>query len=303
MSDPGQAWKQVLELDSSRQPVCGEPARLRAAIAAGADLRVYSEFWHDEHIEPGSARHELVQETMDFRTTYLLDERWVAGILTLRQPVQLPSDFGPRPSLSLFLYNQNGQQAVARPFLDGPPVSGSPGPSPVQSHAGMPKYHELDRFDDLTNAPASNFVYDFERLRFFVRDDWREVLAHSAEGEVLSGSPEEVARAFTRGVEWKVGIRGLCDDLAQPDEAPLTHEVFVQLGSCYRYTDSAMILGGSHPVVRVRPAIPLVYASRNWDYAWLLPRSDGHCAILRYDPGTLRPHRHSGQFAMRWFCR
>jgi len=303
MSDRGHVWRSVVELDSGRQLTQGEPARLRQAIAAGADLRVYSEFWHDEHIEPGSPRHELVQETMDFRATYLLDERWVAGLLTLRQPVQLPAEFGPRPSLSLFLYHEDGQQAGARSFLDGPPVVGTPGSSPPEPHREMPKYHELERFDDGTNAPSSNFVYDFERLRFFVRDDWREVLSHSAEGDVLSGSPAAVARAFAQGVEWKVGIRGLCDDLALPGAAPLNHEVFIQLGSCYFYTAEQVLIGGSHPLPRVCPAIPLRYTSRGWDYAWLLPRSDGQCAILRYDPYTLQPQRMHERFAMRWFCR
>jgi len=35
--------------------------------------------------------------------------------------------------MPFFLYNQNGQQAIARPFLDGVPPSGKPGPSPSES--------------------------------------------------------------------------------------------------------------------------------------------------------------------------
>src|SRR4029077_16883992 len=124
-------------------------------------LRIYSEFYHDEHIDPGSSNHELVQESMDMRATYLVDDRWAAGILTLRQPVELPDRFGPRPSLSLFLYNEDGQQAIARPILAGPPSTGAPGPSPLADHSHMPKYHELDRWDGGTNAPSSNFIYDF----------------------------------------------------------------------------------------------------------------------------------------------
>jgi hypothetical protein len=46
----------------------------------------------------------------EFRVTYLLDDSWSAGIMTLRQPVELPEGFGPRPSLSCFLYNQDGSQ-------------------------------------------------------------------------------------------------------------------------------------------------------------------------------------------------
>lgn len=297
------AWRDVLTLNLSRQVVAGDPVHLRQAIGGGADLRIYSEFFHDEHIEPGSVWHELVQESMDMRTTYLVDDRWAAGVLTLRQPVQLPDQFGPRPSLSLFLYNEDGRQAIARPLLDGPPATGPRGASPPADHSGMPKYHELDRFDDLTNAPSSNFIYDFEKLKYFVREDWREVLSHSADGEVLAGSIEAVAQAFRAGAEFKIGIRGLCDDLAPPGEAPLNHEVFIQLGSCYFYSATHTLVGSSHPVVRIRPAVPLKYESGAWDYSWLLPRTDGQCAILSYDPYTLRPCRMSERFAMRWFCR
>ncbi|MFN7803921.1 MAG: hypothetical protein ACK5TO_07900 [Planctomycetaceae bacterium] len=298
-----QAWRDVLCLDSERRVVAGDPAVLRRAIAGGADLRIYSEFFHDEHVAPGSGRHELVQESMDMRATYLLDERWVAGILTLRQPVELPDHFGPRPSLSLFLYNEDGGQAIARPFLDGPPALGPRGSVPAHRHDDMPKYHEFDRFDDATNAPSSNFFYAFEKLRYFVREDWRELLSHSAEGEVLSGSTDAVAHAVRQGCEFKVAVRGLCDDLGAPGEAPLNHEVFIQLGSCYYYTTEKILVGGSHPVARVRPAVPLRYASGQWDYAWLLPRTDGACALLVYDPYTLRPRRLHERFAMRWFCR
>ncbi|MFN8854318.1 MAG: hypothetical protein ACK50P_02065 [Planctomycetaceae bacterium] len=297
------AWRDALCLDASRHPVSGDVVGLRRAIAGGADLRIYSEFYHDEHIAPGSGRHELVQESMDMRATYLLDERWVAGIITLRQPVELPDRFGPRPSLSLFLYNEDGGQAIARPFLDGNPARGPRGTSPPHRHDDMPKYQEFDRFDDATNAPSSNFHYAFERLRYFVREDWREILSHSAEGDILSGSLDAVAQAFRQGCEFKVAIRGLCDDLALPGEAPLNHEVFIQLGSCYHYTREKQLVGSSHPVARVQPGIPLKYGSGNWDYAWLLPRTDGNCALLIYDPYTLQPHRTYERFAMRWFCR
>jgi hypothetical protein len=246
---------------------------------------------------------------MDMRATYLVADRWGAGIITLRQPVALPDRFGPRASLSLFLYNEDGRQAVARPFLDGTLENSTTagkvalGRSAPVDHSAMPRYHEIDRWDDGTNAPSSNFIYDFACLRYFVREDWREVLSHSAEGEVLAGSIEAVAQALRSGAEFKVGIRGLCDDLATPGEAPLNHEVFIQLGSCYYYTLERCLVGSSHPVVRVRPSIPLQYRSRGWDYAWLLPRTDGRCGLLVYDPYSLQPHRVFERYAMRWFCR
>ena len=297
------AWMNALTLDVSRRTIAGTPLELREAIARGADLRIYSEFRHHEHIDTKSRSDELVQETMDMRATYLVDSRWCAGITTLRQPVELPQGFGPRPSLSLFLYNENGDQAIARPYLDGPPVLGPRGSSPLADHRAMPKYHEQDRWDDGTNAPSSNFVYDFETLRYFVRDDWRLVLHHGAEGEVLSGSHDEVAAAFARGVEWKLGIRGLCDDLAPQGETVPLHEVFIQAGSCYFYTEQRLLIAASHPVARVRPAIPMRYGTDAWDYGWLVARTDGHVARLIYNPYTLQPSRCVCRHEMRWFCR
>lgn len=306
------AWRLVLALDRDRRPIGGSPDDLRRAIRAGADLRIYSEFYHDEHIDPGCGNHELVQESMDMRATYLIDDRWAAGALSLRQPVELPDGFGPRPSLSLFLYNEDGSQAIARPFLDGVPVAGPLGPSPSADHATMPKYHELDRWDDGTNAPSSNFIYDFETLRYFVREDWREVLHHTSDGAVVSGSIDDLADAFRRGAEFKVGIRGLCGDLRANDASgfqrptegvALPHEAFIQLGSCYYYTQQKLFIAGAHPLPRIVPDVPLRYTTRGWDYTWLLLRTDGQAALLIYDPYTLIPHREKTEFELRWFFR
>lgn len=302
-SGTASAWRLVMTLDRDRNVIGGAPIELRGAIRAGADMRIYSEFYHDEHIDLDSDNHELVQESMDMRATYLVDERWAAGILTLRQPVELPDRFGPRPSLSLFLYNEDGQQAIARPILDGLPSNGAPGPSPPADHAQMPKYHELDRWDDATNAPSSNFIYDFETLRFFVREEWREVLHHTSDGAVVSGSIDKLADAFRSGAEFKVGIRRLCADLSPVPADALPHEVFIQLGSCYYYTREKLFIAGAHPVARVRPGVPLRYTTRGWDYAWLLVRTDGHVALLIYDPYTLSTRREFGRFEMRWFFR
>ncbi|MBI3860459.1 MAG: hypothetical protein HY290_01035 [Planctomycetia bacterium] len=294
-------WRLVLTLDRERRVIGGSAVELRLALRRGADLRIYSEFYHDEHIDPGSDNHDLIQESMDMRATYLVDERWAAGVLTLRQPVELPDRFGPKPSLSLFLYNEDGQQAIARPFLDGAPATGPFGPSPPADHSRMPKYRELDRWDDKTNAPSSNFIYEFETLKYFVREDWREVLHHAADGTALSGSIDALAEAFRRGAEFKIAIRGLCGDLAGGGALP--HEVMIQLGSCYYYTQQKLFIAGAHPAPRICPQIPMCYASRGWDYTWLLPRTDGHVALLIYDPYTLIPRRAFGRFEMRWFCR
>ena len=78
--------------------------------------------------------------------------------------------------MSFFLYNEDGQQALARPYLDAQ----EPQRDPVFS---MPKYHLQESQDEDTNAPSRNFIYDFESFRFCVADDWEEVFHHSENGE------------------------------------------------------------------------------------------------------------------------
>lgn len=292
-------WQCVLELDEQRRIVSGSAEALCAAIGRGADLRIGTCFRHNEHIDPASDNPELIEEVAEFRVTYLLEGRWTAGIMTLRQPVGLPDSFGPRPSMSFFLYNQDGTQAIARPHLDGVPAAGLPGPSPMADHPDMPRYHQFDSWDAFTNAPSHNFVYDFGRFRFLVRDEWQQVCATAADGEVVSGSVAELAEAFAKGCEVKVGISGLGGDLG---EGP-AHEIFVQTHSGYYYTEQQLFIAGTHPLVRVAPSIPLRYGSGNWDCGWLLVRTDGQVKGLICNPYTLAFSRPSWRCPLRWFVR
>ena len=296
-------WQCALTLDRERHLVSGNTAALAAAIRRGADMRIYTEFRHNENIDTKSNNPELIREAADFRITYLLEDRWVAGIINLRQPISLPNGFGPRPSMSFFLYNQNADQAIARPYLDGEPAAGKMGPAPIEDHSDMPKYRQFDGWDAGTNAPSSNFAYDFELYKFWVCDDWEAVYSHGAEGKVLSGSLDALADAFAVGREVKVGISGLCGDMAGEPAAAMPHEVFVHCGSCYYYTERKQFIAATQPVVRATPAIPLRYKSKAWDFGWLMPRSDGHVARLLVDPYTLRFQRSEGRYAIRWFVR
>lgn len=297
-------WKCVLALDKDRILTSGSTEALSDAIRCGADMRIYTEFRHNEHIDTQSENPELIKEVADFRITYLLDDRWVAGIINLRQPIDLPNGFGPRPSMSFFLYNQNAEQAIARPYLDGRPANGEMGLSPLDDHSDMPKYRQFDGWDSETNAPSSNFVYDFETYKFMVCDNWEEVYSNTEDGKVSSGSLNKLVDAFKSGYEIKVAVSGLCDDMAK-EEPLLTnrHEVFVHCGSCYYYTETMLFIAASQPVVRVKPAIPLRYSSGGWDFGWLMPRSDGFVARLLVDPYTLKFHRSEGRYSMRWFIR
>jgi hypothetical protein len=292
-------WRAALELDSKQTHVSGHEATLQDAIRRGADMRIFTDFRHNEHLDTASSNPELVQEVSDFPTTYLIDNRWVAGIMTFRAPINPPEGFGPRVSMSFFLYNQNGLQAIARPFLDGQPAEGTLGPSPLDDHSQMPKYHQQDNWDALTNAPSSNFIYDFDRIRFLVRDDWQEVFTHDAQGRPTSGSLDALIDAFTAGCELKVALRGVCEGMG----SDLDHEMFVQVGPGYYHTQRRLFSAGTRPTVRVRPSIPLRYESRNWDFGWLMPSSDGTVNLWLCDPYTLRFAKSSGRYALRWFVR
>lgn len=296
-------WRCALELDTNRQVVSGSTGDLADAIRRAADLRIYTEFRHNEHIDVDSPSRERIREVAEFGVTYRVDQRWVAAIMSLRQPIELPVGFGPRSSMSFFLYNQDGTQAIARPHLDGGPAESTFGPSPVQPPRNMPKYYMLDSWDAGTNAPSQNFVYDFDRFRYCVNDSWREVLQHSATGDVVSGSLDELIDAFASGCAIKLGVRNLCADLCDDPTSTVDHEVFVQGGSAYFYTDQKLFMIGSHPLVRVRPSVPMRYASRNWDFGWLMLRTDGHVVYRRCDPYSLKFSDHVSQHAIRWFVR
>lgn len=328
-------WRCVLELDAARTVKSGDPGQLAAAIGRGSDLRIQTEFRHNEHIDVDSKRDELVREVAEFGVTYLVDHRWVAGVMSLRQPISLPEAFGPRSSMSFFLYNQDGTQAIARPHLDGGPCQAARGRSPAEPPRNMRKYHVLDAWDGGTNAPSQNFVYDFDCFRYFVDDSWTEVLRHSGQGEVLSGSLEALVAAFSAGAAIKLGVTDPCRDLgsesppdhptrpelstrvARPEHStgvarpeyskgeanPPQHELFVQGGSAYYYTEQHLFVMGTHPIVRVRPAVPMRYASGGWDFGWLMVRSDGQVVYRRCDPYTLLFTDHVSRHEIRWYVR
>lgn len=296
-------WQELLTLSTRRQRLAGDEKELVGAISRGADFRVGTTFRHNQHIDTRSTSDELIRETMQFQVTYLVEDRWAAGVCTMRQPVSLPNEFGTRPSMSFFLYNQDAQQAIARPYLDGSPATGCPGPSPLDDFSDMPRYHQFDNWDAPTNAPSHNFVYDFDVYHFHTRDNWTEVLAHSAEGDVLRGSVDELSRAIERGQDVKVAVGGLCDDLVNGATPAMPHEVFVQTTACYYYTDQKLFIAATHPLVRIAPAIPMTYRSGGWDFGWLIVRSDGYVARLLYNPYTLTPQRSQVKCPLRWFVR
>ena len=294
-------WRSCLKLDADRSITAGSTDDLCNAIRNGADLRIYTEFKFNEHIDINSDNPELVQEVSEFPVTYLIDDRWSAGIMTWRQPVNLPMGFGPA-SMSFFLYNQDGRQAIARPFLDGRHLNQSE-PTDQEDFSKIKKYHQFDNWDHDTNAPSQNFIYDFGQFKYCVRDDWREVYAHDGDGNGISGSLDALIDEFKNGCEIKVGIRGLCDYLAENSDENVPHELFVRTGAGYYHTDTKVFVVATYPLVRVAPAVPLSYGSKNWDFGWCLVDTDGAAVQRICDPFSLQFEDKKQRLAIRWFVR
>jgi hypothetical protein len=293
------AWTCAYELDRSRRPTGGAPAALAAAVSRGADVRLYTTFDWVDHMGKGHPDQGEVEETIDLRTMYLFRGDWVAGLTPLRYPADAGMGFGPQPSLSFFMYNQDGQFGIARPYFQPPEKPLDPSMRPDFG----PHYHVLDWHDSQTPSPSHNAVYEFNCYRWQVRDDWREVLAHDAQGRVTGGSLDALIDAFRGGSSVKVAVRDLCRELAGPGQSPVTHEVFVELGSMYYHRERGFHSGESLPLVRIAPAVPLCYAPANWNFGWILPRTDGRVFHLAIDPYTRQITRTSGQYAARWFVR
>ncbi len=289
----------VLELDSKREIISGSYKKLAEALDRGADLLIATAFYHNEHLMPGDSNHELVEELSDFRMVIRVGEEWSAGIMNLRMPANGSYGFGPRASWSFFLYNCDGTQGIARPYLDNESPKIPPtGENKNYPPSNFPKYEILNKFDTNTNAPSENFIYDFEYFRYFVRDQWQEVYAVDEQGNCVSGSLEALVEATKCGRELKAAIRNF---QKQPDEPD--YEIFTFLGSSYYSTESKDMTINSQPVVIVRPNIPMRYASNNWRSGNMLLKNNGEVHFWSYDPYTMEYSKSMDRCAIRYFVR
>ena len=298
-------WECALELRPDRSVAGGSKAGLIAALERGADLRVYTEFIFEEHVVPGGdgnpAHDGLIREVIDFRETIVVDGRHAAGITTLRQALHPPYGFLGDPKMSYFLYTSDGEQACANIlFGPAPDPTAKPGSQTVvPTPSDMPKQSAMEMFDAGTIGPSRNFVYDFEAYRYFVRDDWQEVLAHDADGRVTAGSFDALEAAQVAGREIKVGVRDIAAGLGAGPE----HEIFTNVGSGFLHTRARLYTALTHPLVRVAPAVPLRYRSSGWDVVWVFLRTDGGATVRRVDPYTHGWTDSEARFACRWFAR
>ncbi len=288
-------YRNVLTLNSRREITAGNPSELAAAVGRAADLRVFTIFNYEEHVNPGAPGHDPVKEVCEFRTTYLIEKRFAAGIMMQRMPITPPHGFGETPSWSFFIYNQDGHQAIARPFLDQVPRPAPEGEVEAKPIPNMPKYHTLSSFDEKSNAPCSNFIYDFEEFRYLVQDEWQEIFAHDRDGNTTSGSLDAFTDAFAAGVDFKVGVSGLF--------GRQECELFTHAGPGYYNTATRVFSMGTQTVTLVEPGIPLAYASGNWSFGNLFLRNDGYCEYWRCDPYTLKYDKICERAAVRYFVR
>ena len=83
----------------------------------------------------------------------------------------------------------------------------------------------------------------------------------------------------------------------------LAHEVFVETGSGYYYVEQQLFIAGSHPVICVRPSIPMCYQSKGWDFGWLVLRTDGAVVYRQCDPYSLAFADGTRRHPIRWFAR
>lgn len=241
-------WSCALELDERRRVVSGSAAELAAAVRGAADVRCYTTFDYGEHMSVPDSGVGLVQEMMNFGVTHWLEGEHAAGIQTTRYPANCSPGFQSFPSVSFFLYNDNGECGIARPCLAQQGSALLAGDVPE-------KYTTLDRWDSDTPSPSENYIYEFGVCRWWTREAWEAVLAHDADGVPTSGSLEALQDAFRAGRDIKVGVGDLCADLACGGGQPIAHEVFVGMGPLYNHQDQGFLGGESLPLVRVAPAV------------------------------------------------
>ena len=53
----------------------------------------------------------------------------------------------------------------------------------------------------------------------------------------------------------------------------------------------------------MRPAVPLAYGSRAWDFGWAMAKTDGRAELLLADPYSLKFRRLQERYPIRWFVR
>jgi hypothetical protein len=288
----------VLSLDPARKIKRGSTKLLNKKLAAGADLRISTGFLHNEHIDITSDDNQLIAETSTFAETVIIDGKWSAYFMTARQPVGLREGFGYPNSLSLFLYNQDGLQGVARLIMDGTLDKSARRDS---EHGGFPKVRTFNIQDEKTAGISKTFIYDFEFYDYIVSDCYREIFANSKEGKPRLGSIDALAKAYRAGRGIKLAVRGLSQVLW--GDTGHEDEIFIHCGSSYYYTSDKLMFTNTLPFVSVPADIPLTYKPKGFRYCWIVARSDGRVAVRSYNVFKNTWETRQARLALRWFAQ
>src|SRR5437762_13310192 len=111
------SWQTVCEMNRRREVTAGSLTALADAIRRGADVRTFTTFDWIDHMGTLSPDQGLVEETMDWRIVYLIDNRWVACAMCLRYPANAGLGFGKDPAPCFFMYHQNFEIDFVRPLF------------------------------------------------------------------------------------------------------------------------------------------------------------------------------------------
>ena len=288
----------VLSLDENRSITEGSTRKLNEEIRKGAEIRISTGFLCNEHIDVESDDDQLMVETTHFEETVLIDDHWSAYYMTLRQPVSANQGlFGDPSSLSLFLYNQDGRQALARVIMDGRRDEVSLAHT---EDGGMAKMHTFSINDADTPGISKNFIYDFEFYRFMACSCYEEIYANDANGDMVSGDIDALGAAYACGRPIKIAFKGLSDVMW--GKTGHTDEIYIQCGSSYYYTDNKVMLTNTHPFVSVPADIPMTYKPRSFRYCWLVASTDGRTEVRSYDPFLSEWKITKANLPVRWFA-
>ncbi len=86
-------WESAMKLDEDRATVVsGSTSRLQEMVASGSDIRVVTQFRHNEHVDAASANAELVLEPSSFPIT--------VALCGSHPQSPLPAALSPLPELS-----------------------------------------------------------------------------------------------------------------------------------------------------------------------------------------------------------
>ena len=208
---------------------------------------------------------DTYEETLCFQQTYSGNGEAFAGIMSHHHSYAHRGALPDQPYVSFFKYDVSGAFSQVKWMLDNAV------------------------FDD-------SQAYPYKVYRWFVRDCWRVVYEHDAEGNRVTGGLEELKDLVRNGRSIKVGIRQLFG-LTNDDASGPAHLSFV----------SSM-----QPVIRDGQVLSncdfTLIGSPRWPFTWkdglavamMQPSTSGEIECHWAEPGKLPFRRIVPRRAMQW---